>query len=158
MKIPVLGLVVLLGAFSIPISSAMSYTDDSSMENAIEETVFKTLDNTGYFYHVETEVEWGNALDIWYIPENFNPDSARITLAYIIGSYWNACKNYPDLSDLNIMMGTKNVMKGKMNCKREWIDEVRGGSKGNLNKTGEDLLIMRVLDTFKDTSEDNLAY
>ncbi len=153
MKTFALALALSLVGCSITQSSAINYVDDSSINYKIEDEVYKALDRTGNFYSINVDLEWGNDLKIWCIPESSDLIKAKETLAQIIDTYCQVCRSYPEMSDLDIMIGTKYYIKGKMNCKREWIDEAKHDSDGKLNKSSEDMLLLRIAATYEETSK-----
>jgi hypothetical protein len=68
-------------------------------------------------------------------------------LAKVIGAYLGVAKNYPDISDAYIFMGTEGNEAGSLHCLHSWIPY-----DGKLTKEKAESLVLKVLGTYKDLS------
>jgi hypothetical protein len=143
MKILPLILLVTLAAASILVSMGM----DNSDKDAINATTVHALEKTGNFSYIKAEVDMKNNLSVWATSKSTDKNITTNDAGYIIGVYIGQAKNYPDLSDLNIQIGTKDKVVETMYCKRSWVDEVKTNSAGNMSDSDLILLTLRVLDT-----------
>ena len=93
-----------------------------------------------------------NTMDMWFMEKSTDQDTVLKSLGTTVGVYVGACKSYPELSDLRLRIGTKEVVAGEMYCERAWADEVREDSNGSLNSNDLGLVGLKVLGTYKKTS------
>lgn len=139
----------MLAAVSISVSAAMTNSD----KDAINVSVVQALEKTGDFSYIKAGVDSNNNLTIWATPKSMDQNSTISSTGYIIGVYMGAAKSYSDLSDLNIMIGTKENVIEKMYCMRSWADEVKIDSAGNMNENDIATLALKVLGTLQVTSK-----
>ncbi|MHC1688017.1 MAG: hypothetical protein AB9879_09960 [Methanothrix sp.] len=139
-------LICLQIAVTMP-AMALSDTDKA----VIKLTTYSVLDDTNEFNYVSADLGRDNSLSVWYIPKKTDQESTMLDLAYIIGAYWGVCKNHPDISDLNLFIGTKDSVAGTLYCKRSWINEIKTNSAGAMETTSAGLLVLQVLGTFQKT-------
>ncbi len=129
---------------------ATALTDD---EKTIVEVVgTKTLMDIDSITFALVEIDYGNTMNMWFVPKSSDEDTLINSIGSTVGVYVGACKSYPDISDLNLMVGTKSTVAGKMYCKRAWADEVSQNTDGSYNTNEMGLVALRVLGTFKKTS------
>ncbi len=148
MKIVVAALTSMLTLACISLTMGMISSD----KDAINATVVQALEKAGVFSYVDAGVDSNNNLTIWSASKSTDQDSTVTNLGYIIGVYLEAAKSSPELSDLNIMVGTKENVTEKMYCKRPWVDEVKVDSAGNMSDNDLAALILKVLGTRQATS------
>jgi len=148
-KIIVLVLVVILAEAYISVSMGMTNSD----KDAINSTVVQALEKTGDFSYINAGVDSSNNLTIWSTFKSIDHDSTINNVGYIIGAYLGTAKDYPDLSDLNILIDTNENVTEKMYCKRAWVDEVKVDPTGNVNDNDLAVLVLKVLDTLQMTSK-----
>lgn len=140
--------VAMLALASISVSTGMT----GSEKDAINASVVQALERAGVFSYVEAGVDSTNNLTIWSTSKSADENSTVTNLGYIIGVYLGAAKSSPDLSDLNIMIGTKDNVTQKMYCKRSWVDEVKVDSAGNMSDNDIAVLVLKVLGTLQAAS------
>lgn len=125
----------------------------NSDKDALNASVVLALEKTGNFSYIQAGVDSNNNLTIWSTSKSTDQNSTITNLGYIIGVYLGAAKSYSDLSDLNIMIGTKENVVETMYCKRSWIDEVKIDSAGNMNDNDLAALVLKVLGTLQVKSQ-----
>ncbi len=148
-KILALVFVAILAAASISVSMGMTNSD----KDALNASVVLALEKTGNFSYIMAGVDSNNNLTIWSTSKSTDQNSTITNLGYIIGVYLGAAKSYSDLSDLNIMIGTKENVVETMYCKRSWVDEVKIDSAGNMNDNDLAALVLKVLSTLQVKSQ-----
>lgn len=136
---------IAVSASAIP-SSGLSDLDKS----VLKLTAIMVLDDTGNFNYVNADVGWDDSLNIWFISKRTDQESLLIDLASIVGVYWGACKNHPNLSNLNLYVGTEDNVAGSLYCERSWLNQVRTDSEGNMDDTDAGILVLKVLGTFEE--------
>lgn len=109
-------------------------------------TVSSSLNSSGNFSYVKSEIDDENNLEIWYVPKDMDSNSTVTAIGIVIGSYLGLTESYPDISDAYIFIGTQDDEKGSFSCLRSWIP--------NGEMTDEELtaLVLKVFGTFKDLS------
>jgi hypothetical protein len=133
---------------TVSLTSALSDSDKSMIEMA-STTVLMKADVLSYGL---AEVDYGDRMNVWYIPKGSDQDAIFESLGYVVGVYVGTCKMYPEISDMKLMMGTKDNVVGEMYCERSWADEVREDSDGSFNSNDLGLVGLKVMGTFKKTS------
>jgi hypothetical protein len=146
MKIVIAFLAILI-AIIASISLTTATLSDSDMA-AIKLSVFSALDDTGRFSYVSANVDQDDNLNIWYIPKNTDQTSIMTDMARILGAYSGICKTSPELSNLNIYMGTKGNVAGELYCMRSWLSMVKTNPDGSTDGNSAGLLVLKVLGTF----------
>lgn len=121
-------------------------------KTVLESFATKVLMETDYITYGLVEIGYGNSMNMWFIPTSTDQDTILKALGSAVGVYIGACKSYPELSDLNLMIGTKSTVAGEMYCNRDWADEVGKDSDGSYNSNDMGLVALKVLGTFKKTS------
>jgi len=147
MRIAVLATFLIISAQLLP---AMALDNDE--KSALEAVATKVLIQSDYITYGLVEIGYGNSMNMWFIPKSTDQETILKSLGSAVGVYVGACKSYPELSDLSLMIGTKGTVAGEMYCDRDWADEVRKDSDGSYNSNDLGLVALRVLGTFKKTS------
>lgn len=149
MKIERITLIALLcvGALFIPANAL-----NDNEETVIEATGTNLLMNANSITYGLVEVNYDNTMDMWFIPKSTDQDVLLDSVGNAVGLYVGACNMYPELSDLNLMVGTKDNIAGKRYCKRDWADEVSKNTDGSYDQYSMGVVGLKVLGTFKKTS------
>ena len=122
-----------------------------------EKTIIETM-VTGMLMKADTisyglaEIDNGTRLNVWYVPRSIDQDTILASTGYVLGQYLVLCNIYPDLSDMKLMVGTKDNVIGEMYCKKTWLNEVRKDSERSYNSSDLSLIGLRVIETFNKTS------
>lgn len=142
-----IGHTLIISALFLP---AIALNDDE--KSALEAVATNVLMQSDYITYGLVEIGYGNTMDMWFVSKSTDQDTVLKSLGTTVGVYVGACKSYPELSDLRLIIGTKDTSAGEMYCERSWADEVRKDSDGSYNSNDLGLVALRVLGTFKKTS------
>jgi hypothetical protein len=113
----------------------------------IKLSAFSSLNKTDDFNYIKTDVDDENNLKIWYIPKETDGSATISALAKAIGAYLGVSKQYPDISNAFIFIGTKGNEAGSLYCLHSWIPY-----DGKLTKENAEALVLKVLGTYKNLS------
>ncbi len=138
---------MIIGALILP-ATALNDTEKTT----IGSMATKMLMNSESITYALVEIGDENTMDMWFMEKSTDQDTVLKSLGTTVGVYVGACKSYPELSDLRLRIGTKEVVAGEMYCERAWADEVREDSNGSLNSNDLGLVGLKVLGTYKKTS------
>lgn len=133
---------------SMLFASAFSNDEKTTIETMVTGTLMKA-DTISYGL---AEIDNGNRLNVWYVPKSIDQDTILASLGYILAQYVVLCNIYPDLSDMRLMVGTKDNIVGEMYCNRTWSNEVRRDSERSYNSSDLALVGLKVIETFNKTS------
>ena len=142
-----MAILLIIGALILP-ATALNDTEKTT----IGSMATKMLMNSESITYALVEIGYGNTMDMWFMEKSTDQDTVLKSLGTTVGVYVGACKSYPELSDLRLRIGTKEVVAGEMYCERAWADEVREDSNGSLNSNDLGLVGLKVLGTYKKTS------
>jgi hypothetical protein len=133
---------------SVLIASAFSNDEKTTIETMVTGTLMQA-DTISYGF---AEIDNGSRLNVWYVPKNIDQDTILSSLGFVLGQYVVLCNIYPDLSDMKLLVGTKNNVVGEMYCKKEWSNEVRMDAEKSYNSSDLGLIGLKVIETFNKTS------
>ena len=142
-----MAILLIIGALILP-ATALNDTEKTT----IGSMATKMLMNSESITYALVEIGDENTMDMWFMEKSTDQDTVLKSLGTTVGVYVGACKSYPELSDLRLRIGTKEVVAGEMYCERAWADEVREDSNGSLNSNDLGLVGLKVLGTYKKTS------
>jgi hypothetical protein len=123
----------------------MSLSDTAKV--VAELSAFSALNNTSGFNYIKVDVDNEDNLKIWYISKETDNNAMISAIAKAIGAYLGVAKQFPDISDAYIFIGTEGNETGSLYCLRSWIPD-----DGKLTKEIAENLVLKVLGTFKDLS------
>jgi len=115
-------------------------------KKAINQTVFTILNDTGKLLYINSEVDQNNVLNVRYLP-NLDDNAPISALGAVIGAYYVISQNYPEISDLNITLGGKDIVGGGMYCNKSWIKDLF--IDGKMDSDRADVVIQKVLETYE---------
>jgi len=148
MKVEKIALVlILMGVLIIP-SAALTNDEETLLESKAT-TVLNQADSITYGL---VEINSDNTMNIWYIPKNSDEDTLIASTATAVGIYIFTGKTYPEMANLNLMVGTKDNVVGKMYCERAWVDQVRETVDGSYSQDDIGIVGMKVFGTYKQTA------
>jgi hypothetical protein len=146
MKVEKIALVLILAGVLIIPSAALTDNEETLIESK-GTTVLNQADSITYGL---VEIDSDNSMNIWYIPKNADEDTVIKSTATAVGIYIATAKMYPEMSNLNLMVGTKDNVVAKMYCERAWVDQVRADGPYAQDDIG--LVGLKVFGTLKQTA------
>ena len=147
MRIAIMAVILIISTQFIPVTAL---TDDE--KTVLESMATGVLMQTDLLSYGLVEIDYGNTMNIWFMPNEADQDIVAGSVASSVGLYVAACNLYPEISDLRLMLGQKDNVAGEMYCERAWVDEVRRYSDGSFNTNDMGLVVLKVLGTLKDKS------
>jgi len=148
MNVEKIALVLLLMCILIIPSTALTNDEETLLESKAT-TMLNQEDSISYGL---VEVNSNNTMSIWYIPNGSDENTLIKSTATAVGLYIGAAKMFPEMSDLNLMVGTKDNVVGKMYCERAWVDMVGENTDGSYSQDDIGMVGMKVFITYKQTN------
>lgn len=142
----ILAALLIIGAMILP-ATALNENEKSALEAIATSTLMKS---DSIIYGL-VEIDYGNTMKMWFMSKSTDQDTILESLGGAVGVYIAACKMYPEISDLRLMVGTKDNVAAEMRCERAWVDEVRKDPDGSHNANDMGLVGLKVLGTFEKT-------
>ena len=143
---------ILLVLMTISASILLVSAFSNDEKNIIETMVTGTLMKSDTISYGLADIDNGNNLNVWYVPKNTDRDTILSSLGFVLAEYIALCDKYSDLSDMKLMVGTKDNVTGEMYCKRAWSNKVRKDIDGSYNSSDLVTVGLKVIGTFNRTS------
>ena len=145
MRIAILAVILIFSTQFIPVTAL---TDNE--KNNVEAVGTSLLMKSEFISYGLVEIDYGNTMKIWFISSDDDQSTVASSLGMVVGVYLGACKMFPEISDLKLMVGTKNNVAGELYAERAWADGVRMNPDGSYNSDDVAVLGLKVLGTYKD--------